>query len=516
MKYVKIISLLLTLNISLFSFTQNIADFTSLEPLARDSKFIIPSTHVFQKIIEKGDPLSQGGVLPGNTDFTGYVSIDGSSENGYLSISREEVPVGGVTILDIHFNSSTKLWETTYSQAVDFSSVAGTAGNCSGTVTPWNTIISCEETITSSLDSNNDGRRDMGWVVEIDPVTKTVIDKRWALGNFKHENISIHTNKKTVYQGADSNPGYLYKFVADEIEDLSSGSLYVYVGQKNGTGNWVRLNNTTPEQQNTTLEQSANVNATIFNGIEDVEIGPDGMVYFAVKNESQVYRFQDSNPESGTSFVLMETYVGNMSYDIQHNNGVTNYDWGIGNDNLAFDGEGNLWVLQDRDGFDNWIWVVENGHTQTNPKVKLFARCPEASEPTGITFSPDYRFIFLSIQHPSLNNGVTQQEDAAGDFIGFDKDISMVIALAENLGDNSLSVNENPLSKNSNLHPNPSSNYINLVVDKPIPYTIYNINGLKVLTGILKPGNSINIESFLPGTYILKLKDFKNIKFIKK
>ena len=155
---------------------QNIGNFISLEPLSQSSDFIIPTTHVFQKIIEESEGLTQGGLLPGNNDFTGYVPINGNSENGYLSINSELTP-GGVSILDINFNETTKLWETTLSQAVSFVNVAGTARNCSGTVTPWNTIISCEESISSS-DTNNDDRNDLGWCVEINPATKTVIDKR--------------------------------------------------------------------------------------------------------------------------------------------------------------------------------------------------------------------------------------------------------------------------------------------------------------------------------------------------
>ncbi len=423
---------LLTMN----AIAQTIGNFVSVEPMAQSSDFVIPSTHIFQKIIEEGDALLQGGTLPGNTDFAGYVPIAFSSENGYLSINSELSP-GGVSILNIHFNTTTKLWEITDSEAVDFTGVGGTARNCSGAVTPWNTIISCEE-IVSASDSNSDGYNDLGWCVEIDPASRTVIDKRWALGNFSHENIAVHNNERTVYQGADSNPGYLFKFVADNIQDLSSGKLYVYSGSKNGSGNWIEINNATPSEQNTTLSQSASASATVFNGIEDVEIGPDGMIYFAVKGENRVYRFQDSDPLTGTTVLQMETYVGNASYSITHINGTTSVSWGTGNDNLAFDGEGNLWVLQD--GGNNYIWMVENGHTQLMPRVHIFGRTPSGSEPTGITFSPDYRFLFMSIQHPSSGNNSTSQTDAAGASIAFDNDITLVIALNTELGSGPLPI----------------------------------------------------------------------------
>ncbi|RRQ47923.1 DUF839 domain-containing protein, partial [Maribacter algicola] len=436
--YIKL-TLLVLLFCSKTSFGQNIADFQSVEPTVQNSNFVIPSSHTFQKIILEGDALTAGGVLPRNTDFTGYVPISGSNENGYLSINHENVP-GANSILDISFNPNTKLWSTSYSMAVDFSPVAGTIANCSGTVTPWNTIISCEEYTSQEIanqypfprDSNADGYDDFGWAVEIDPVTKTVIDKRWALGNFKHENLVIHNNQRTAYQGADATVGYLFKFVADMPQDLSSGKLYVYRGSKNGSGEWVLLDNTTPQERNSTNAQSAAIGATVFSGIEDVEIGPDGYVYFAVKNEDRVYRFLDSNPITGTTVANMETYVGNTTYSISHQNGTTNVNWGYGNDNLAFDGEGNLWVMQDGD--NNYIWVVKNGHSQSNPKVEIFGIVPNGAEPTGITFSPDYRFLFMSIQHPSPNNNSSTQTDAAGAEIAFDRATTLVIALKDNLG----------------------------------------------------------------------------------
>lgn len=438
----------------LFSFgvyAQQIGEFTSVAPGAQSTDFIIPSTYRFQKLIETGDSFTEGGTQGAKNDFSGFVPIAGSSEQGYLSISDESIP-GGVAILDINYNSNSRLWETTRSEAVDFSGVFATVANCSGTVTPWNTIITCEEWTSRNLenddrfpfegnrDFNDDGYDDFGWAIEIDPVTKTVIDqpgglnggdKLWALGNFRHENAVIHSNERTLYQGVDFGTGYLYKFVANTAQNLSSGNLYVYKGSKNGSGDWILLANSTQAEQNSTIDQSAAAGATIFVGIEDVEIGPDGMVYFAVKGEDRVYRFQDSDPISGTTVSQMETFVGNATYAVEHENGTSNVPWGGGNDNLAFDNEGNLWVMQDANDLQNYIWVVENGHSQSNPKVKIFARTPFQSEPTGITFSPDFRFLFMSIQHPNGNNGSSTQIDAAGNAIAFNKSTTLVISLKE-------------------------------------------------------------------------------------
>ena len=92
----------------------------------------------------------------------------------------------------------------------------------------------------------------------------------------------------------------------------------------------------------------------------------------------------------------METFVGNMEYLIDHGEGETLVSWGTGNDNLAFDDQGNLWVLQDVSL--KYIWV-EKGHTQENPKMKLFGIAPVGSEPTGITFTPDNSLFLFQFEN---------------------------------------------------------------------------------------------------------------------
>lgn len=419
---------------------QHISDFVSLEGGTQNTDFEHPQTHTFQVIIQHNDLLTTGGFMNDQFDFTGFVPINGSSTNGYLSINHEMNPVGGVTVLDIQFDASIQSWAYTSSEAIDFSTVNGTRRNCSGTVTPLGTIVTSEE--STSGDGNSDSYNDYGWNIEIDPATKQIIDhpgglnngdKLWALGNFKHENIVIHNNLRTVYQAEDKTPGHLYKFVADNPRDLSTGDLFVYVGPKTGNGNWVQLNNNTPEEQNTTIAQAVAVGATTFSGGEDVEISPtDGKIYVAVKGENRVYRFSDDSPLSGGSVSNFETYVGNMSYTLNTAVGSTSVAWGGGNDNLAFDDMGNLWVLQD--GGNNHIWVVNNGHTQTIPQLRIFGHAPGGSEPTGITFTPDFKYLFMSFQHPSNNNSATSQPDAFQQLKTFDRDVAIVIARKELLG----------------------------------------------------------------------------------
>lgn len=430
---------------------QTIGNFSSVTPGTQQQTFILPSTHTFQRLIKTGDALSLGGTLGTNLDFTGYVPISGSSTNGYLSISSESTPAE-VAVLQISFNSGTELWTVNSGGKVNFNStdIGDVSRFCSGTVTPSNTIIVSEEDVTTgNANPGVDSYTDKGWLIEIDPATRTVInqagdnpvaDKLWAIGRANRENAAIRSDNQVLYTGTDdATYGYIYKFVPAVPGVFSSGVLYVLQTTGSlGTGTWVAVANSTVADRNNCRSLSQAAGAYNFNGVEDVEIGPDNKIYFAAKAEGKIYRFVDNGTAgTATDVTGLEVFAGNSSYPT-----LSNYDvdgagplgtesWGTGNDNLCFDSEGNLWVLQD--GVRNHIWVIAPTHTQAFPQVRLFAKTPAGCEPTGITFSPDYNFLFLSFQHPSGSNS-TSQTDAASTSVIFNTHTTVVIARTENLG----------------------------------------------------------------------------------
>lgn len=443
--YLEIIPLTPPVNCSATLGASHISNFTSVLPSSQPDSLRIPSTHTFQMIVQSGDPYTD--PLNGNTkglfDFTGYVPINGSSHNGYLSINHElgSFPASGVSMLTMNFDSTAHIWNVSNNVPVDFNPVFGTGRNCSGTVTPWNTIITAEETLPN-IDANNDGYQDIGFLVEIDPVTATVIDhdndgtpeKLFRMGRMSHENCVVAQDRKTVYYGNDQNPGFIFKYVADVEEQLANGSLYVL--KLDGpldvttTGIWVGIPNYTPTDCNSITSYAAAVGGTNFDSVEDVEISPkDGMIYFTSKASSRVYRFTDN----GSSVSNTTVFVGNSAtiYNIETENAIIEEQWNGGVDNLTFDDEGNLYVIQD--GGRNHIWMVPFCHTQMNPAVKLFAVTPAGCEPTGMTFSPDFKFMFVSMQHPSGSNS-TQMIDATGNPVVFNKESAIVIARREYLG----------------------------------------------------------------------------------
>jgi hypothetical protein len=116
----------------------HISCFTSIVPTAQTNKLLIPAEHKYQLILKEGDSYTEGGgLVGGQNDFTAYVAKNASSTNGYLSVNHETNP-GGVTMAEINYNATTKLWQLSRSRAVSFSapSLVQTIRNCSGGITP--------------------------------------------------------------------------------------------------------------------------------------------------------------------------------------------------------------------------------------------------------------------------------------------------------------------------------------------------------------------------------------------
>ncbi len=175
--------------------------------------------------------------------------------------------------------------------------VRGMLNNCAGGVTPWGTVLTCEESfdqyfggLAAVTDPRVRGLHDrigfaegpsvrrweqhharfdlgeepnepfrFGWVVEVDPFDPSFTPrKRTALGRFKHEGASSRLTRDgrvAFYMGDDQRFDYVYKFVtagrfreggrAHNLGLLDDGVLYVArfdVGRDgDGTGEWIPL-----------------------------------------------------------------------------------------------------------------------------------------------------------------------------------------------------------------------------------------------------------------------------------
>lgn len=320
------------------------------------------------------------------------------------------------------------------------SSAIGTFANCSGGVTPWGTILTCEENYdmfygetdyTADVPKRYHGKYDYGWaqhfdyppehygwVVEVNPLTGEA-KKLVALGRCAHECATVHQTKDgrlVVYSGDDHNDECLYKFISDKPNNLRDGKLYVANTEK---GEWIPL---VYEEQPLLQEHFGSqtevlirlreaaklVGGTPLNRPEDIEIDPlTGDVLIALTNNKpkgdylgEILKIKESDMTDKTSLTFKaSTYLAGGE------------ETGFAcPDNMAFDLAGNLWFTSDISGSamnkdvyepfgNNGLFLVPSWGAHKG-KVLQVASAPVDAELTGPFFAPDGETLFLSVQHP--------------------------------------------------------------------------------------------------------------------
>jgi secreted PhoX family phosphatase len=313
----------------------------------------------------------------------------------------------------------------------------GTLGNCAGGVTPWGTVLTCEENYQYYYGERNrrNGNRffpgakfdwdhhynnppeHYGWVVEVNPQDGSA-QKHVALGRCAHECatvVELEDKRVVVYMGDDKTDECVYKFVGDKPGSLDSGTLYV---ANTLMGKWIAIDHDIQptlqalfKDQTEVLiflrEAARYLGATPLGRPEDIEIDPvSGDVLVTLTNNvprkdyyGQIMKIQEKDGRyDGTEFVA-DTYL------------TGGQETGFAcPDNLAFDRGGNLWFTSDISGSamnkppydsfkNNGLFIVPRTGPSAGKVVQL-ASAPVEAEFTGPFFSPDGKTLFLSVQHP--------------------------------------------------------------------------------------------------------------------
>ncbi|OPX54226.1 hypothetical protein SAMN02745127_03080 [Oceanospirillum multiglobuliferum] len=303
-----------------------------------------------------------------------------------------------------------------------------------------------------------------GWVVEIDPMNPNAMPKkRTALGRFKHENAALTINNDghvVVYLGDDERGEHLYKFVSKQrytpgntaanLDLLEEGTLYVArfsseIGKVSGRGEWLELsfgkNGLTPENGfNSQAEvmifarKAATIlGATTMDRPEWVAVHPSGKQVFCTLTNNK-NRGKDRQPVGGPNPRAKNNYGQIVRWQPdQQDHTQTGFSWDLfvmaGNpevhagtayagsaninsenmfnspDGLGFDADGRLWIQTDGK-YSNKGDFSGMGNNQmlcadpTSGEIRRFLTGPIACEITGLAFSPDYKTLFIGIQHP--------------------------------------------------------------------------------------------------------------------
>ncbi len=334
----------------------------------------------------------------------------------------------------------------------------GTLANCAGGLTPWNTFLSCEENFQHFYGDvfMDKGKRHLkiknrtkfqwhkhfplppehyGWVVEIDPFTGKS-EKQILLGRFRHEGatpVVTRNGKTVVYMGEDRTDGFIYKFVSTG-HHLKAGTLYAADTVK---GRWLPLDIKKSQALKKTFQsqlevltyahQSAGiVGATAQDRPEDIEIH---------KKTGEVFVTLTENPETNNKYGSILKIRESGDHDSLLFKASTWISGGMDSglacpDNLCFDRKDNLWVTVDmkekvmgtrdyKEFGNNGLFYIPMEGQEAGKPIQV-ASAPGDAEFTGPWFSPDYRTLFLSVQHPgislktSMNNHASIWPDGSG------------------------------------------------------------------------------------------------------
>lgn len=312
----------------------------------------------------------------------------------------------------------------------------GTLANCAGGLTPWGTILTCEENYHDYFgerDYQTGGKSQegffqwekhydhppehYGWVVEVNLETGKA-KKLIGLGRCAHEAAAVHQEENgicVVYTGDDKVDECIYKFIGSEPNSLTKGKLYV---ADTVNGKWISLdieeqpilreNFKDQTEVLVRLRDAAKlVGGTPQDRPEDVEIDPiTGNVFMTLTNNVP------KGNHHGSILKISEKGNNKLSLDFTSETFIAGgEDTGFSSpDNIVFDKQGNLWVCCDVSGTsmnkgpydkfkNNGLHYIPMSGPNAGKAFQV-ASGPKFCELTGPSFSPDYSTLFICVQHP--------------------------------------------------------------------------------------------------------------------
>lgn len=297
-------------------------------------------------------------------------------------------------------------------------SLVGTLRNCAGGPTPWNTWLSCEESVAGA-GARPFVTRDHGYLFEVpaDPSRGAFARPLRAMGRFYREAVAVDPDTSIVYQTEDLGDGLIYRFIPSAAERLADGGRLQALAVRGRPGlrtqnwdgrevavrrplevSWVDLEDVESEE-GTLRSQGFEKGAAQFARAEGMWWG-DGVCFFACTNggearKGQIWKYTpgeaEGTPEEASEPGLLELFV-------EPNDGtlVENAD------NLTVAPWGDLVVCEDGTGEDYLVGITPDGGI-----YKLGRNRRSNGELAGATFSPDGSTLFLNLQLEGLTVAIT-------------------------------------------------------------------------------------------------------------
>ena len=296
-----------------------------------------------------------------------------------------------------------------------------------------------------------------GWVVELDPLDPgSTPVKRTALGRAAHEGAWValtRDQRAVVYSGEDARFEYIYKFVSRDRmqpggaranrELLDHGTLYVARFDADGRGVWLPLvhgqgpltaSNGFADQGEVlikTRQASDLLGATKMDRPEWLAIDKTSRwVYCTLTNNSRrgasghpgvdaanpradntmghIIRWLEDGDHDGSTFSWHHLVLaGDPANNRPEARGNIRGDVLACPDGLAFGPGGLLWIQTDVHTSQmhqgEFARMGNNQMLACDPatgEIRRFLTGPTNCEITGLSFTPDGRHLFISVQHP--------------------------------------------------------------------------------------------------------------------
>ncbi|MEV7105221.1 alkaline phosphatase PhoX [Streptomyces atroolivaceus] len=420
----------------LFSGTAEARGHSGYGPLLPDPDGLLdlPKGFRYRVLSREGDPLSSGeGLVPSNHD--GMAAFAGRGGRVHLVRNHENRTTGKIgvpTVEGLTYDPAAKGGCTSIeldgrgNVRGERVAVAGTAVNCAGGPTPWNTWLTCEETEDKA--GTNGYTKDHGFVFEVDGADprRTGAVPLTAMGRFQHEAVAVDPKNGVVYETEDAfeKPfGLFYRFLPEKplggtgslraggaleamrvpgVADLSAiqetGASFdriewVPVPDPQATGTPIRLQDFGPKG----ITHAQKLEGCYWGGssvyfVSSFAHSSEGS---AADHFGQVWRYEPKRRR------LTLVIVFGPDSDVQLP--------GESPDNICLAAGGGLMVCEDGGGAQHVLGVTRRGEVYAMARGRQnigTAEDPEWGEFAGVTFSPDGGTMFVNCYTPGTTFAV--------------------------------------------------------------------------------------------------------------
>lgn len=375
--------------------------------------------------------MADGQKTPDNHDGMGVVRADGD----VLTLVRNHevgvgwgsfAPAAGTYDPPCGGGTSTLRFDSRKGVLIDARpSLGGTVNNCSGGITPWGTWLSCEEFVSAAGSvtlASVDRRlsRDHGFVFEVPADGLSKAEPILAMGQFKHEAVTIDPATGIFYLTEDQEPeaGFYRMIPKVKGDPVRGGRLQMLKavgapdlrsGRRTGERlrvEWVEIEQ--PAQgveanggPRGVLRQGLAGGASRFTRLEGCIAG-DGKVYFTATNGGdaecgQVWAYHPGDEILELVFESPDPEVLDFP------------------DNVVLSPRGGLVICEDSEQEVQRLYGMTAGgglFEFCRNNVRLdgsggFAGDFRDSEWAGACFSPDGKWMFANVQSPGFTVAIT-------------------------------------------------------------------------------------------------------------